>query len=137
VTAVAAVDTARRLTLGLPAEAVAVSTARHQVVAQCRRWGLPGEATDRVALVVSELAGNAVQHAGGAFRLVVRKDRDEVTVEVEDPLRRPEPVAYGSEGDGEHGLGLVLVEQLAARWGYVLLPHGKRVWANIPTRDDS
>lgn len=104
-------------------------------------WGHPpaSDASHAVALVVGELAANAVQHGrvpGRDFhlRLVLDTRAGLVRIEVADAAggKRP-PVAPPSAcPDGESGRGLFLVDALAERWGWV--PRravGKIVWAEV------
>ena len=81
-----------------------------------------------VTLLVSELVTNAVRHAeGGIVRLVVRLTEGVLRVEVHDPghgfALRPAP----SDPLRASGWGLVLVEELADRWGVDTDPR-TRVW---------
>lgn len=81
-----------------------------------------------VRLLVSELVTNAVRHAGGtAVRLVVTLDGGLLRIEVHDPghgfaLRPPSDDPLRASG-----WGLVLVEELADRWGIDHHPR-TRVW---------
>ncbi|MFD7612600.1 ATP-binding protein [Streptomyces sp. NPDC059828] len=100
-------------------------------------WARSGERTETAALVVAELAANAVGHArlsGRGFRLSLLLEPGRLRVEVTDARgeRRPEIGGdLGAPGIGR-GYGLVIVAALAARWG--VRPHppsGKTVWADI------
>ena len=106
-----------------------VGAARRFAVETADRWGV--DARD-IALVVGELAANAVVHGNSAFEVRLRQDR-RVHVEVSDlgsdEVRR-EPVAP----QVEHGRGLEIVDHLAADWGVRQVPEGgKVVWARIET----
>ncbi|MGW7411507.1 ATP-binding protein [Streptomyces sp. NPDC054863] len=103
---------------------------------QMQEWGVPYgcDFSDAVVSIVAELAANAVLHGhlpGRDFsmRLVLG---DVLRIEVSDARgeRRPtpQPLAPGEEG----GLGLLLVEELAARWGVTERDPGKTVWAELP-----
>ena len=81
-----------------------------------------------VRLLVSELVTNAVRHAGGeAVRLVVALSGSLLRIEVHDPGHgfelRPPP----DDPLRASGWGLVLVEELADRWGIDHHPQ-TRVW---------
>lgn len=112
--------------------------ARRLAVTACATWGLPDEVAETAALVVSELASNAVRHAWGpSVRVIVDRPADDrVYLAVVDrfPSRTPE---LGKPGEGDTtGRGLVLVDALSDRWGYTLLgphlrPWGKRCWAEL------
>ena len=115
-----------------PSTAEAVSQAR-RYVAQC----LPevGRAVaDSVALIVSELATNSIEHAGTPFTVDIEQMPGRVRIGVTDwgagtpAVRHPEPVA-------PTGRGLRIVQSLAAEWGVSRSPKGekKTVWFTILT----
>jgi anti-sigma regulatory factor (Ser/Thr protein kinase) len=129
---------------GSPAESVmtwqwrrhprCVALARSQVRKAVAGWGLAG-IEESAALVVSELVTNAVVHARvprgrEILTRFVRQD-DGVRVEVHDASEeRPVPRAPDDEG----GFGLVLVGELADRWGVAERGGiGKCVWAVLTT----
>ena len=106
-------------------EAQSVCSARHFVVDSLLDMGLEPWPAD---LVVTELATNAVRHAGTAFSVSVAID-DLVTIEVSDgsgavPARRDTP-------SDEDGRGLQLVEALAADWGVDITGGTKSVWCRL------
>jgi anti-sigma regulatory factor (Ser/Thr protein kinase) len=81
-----------------------------------------------VRLLVSELVTNAVRHAGGeVVRLIVALTGGTLRIEVHDPghgfEHRPPP----DDPLRASGWGLVLVEELADRWGIDHHPR-TRVW---------
>ncbi|MFJ4818210.1 ATP-binding protein [Streptomyces sp. NPDC088801] len=92
-----------------------------------------------VALVVGELAANAVQHGrvpGREFGLRLALDRAAgvLRVEVADAAsaKRLPTAAPSSCPDDESGRGLLLVDVLAVRWGSApRSPVGKTVWAEL------
>lgn len=92
-----------------------------------RGWGCEGFVDD-VRLVVSELVGNGVRHAGTELRLALHLDPTTFRVEVVDtaPGRvapdPPDPFAA-------HGRGLGIVERTCHRWGISYTVVGKTVWA--------
>ena len=117
-------------------------------VVEARRWadshmsGSPHAAD--VALVVTELASNAVRHtrsgdADGFFTVRLSVDVEKVRIEVadmgSDTEPRVKPVTFDIDGDEfelpETGRGLSLVESLAARWGVEGDTTGRVVWAEI------
>src|SRR6516164_1545619 len=113
-------------TWDLPADPAIVPDTRRQVARRLTGWGL-----DDVAfvteLVVSELVTNAIRHAKTPIQLRLIRDRT-LICEVSDGsstaphLRRACPFDEG-------GRGLLLVSQLAQRWGCRQTPHGKVIWA--------
>lgn len=89
------------------------------------------ELVDDAAVVVTELATNAVRHASSAFKVCVSRGEFAVRIAIEDvsvqpPERRdPSPHMIG-------GIGVAMVEKLCAGWGTDLSPDGKVVWAELP-----
>jgi hypothetical protein len=109
----------------------APQAARRFVLAQLRRWGLPAISED-AAIVVTELAANAVVHARSGFTVEIRKLAAGVRILVTDRgLMRAADVAALVPRRG-HGLGLVAA--LASRWAAVPVPGGTLVWAELPAR---
>lgn len=119
--------------------------ARRLAVRRMEEWGYPpaSDASCAVALVVGELAANAVQHGrvpGRDFGLRLTLDAAArlVRVEVADAAsaKRPPLSPPSSFPDGESGRGLLLVDVLAVRWGTApRQPVGKTVWAEVPMED--
>ncbi|MFD4942091.1 ATP-binding protein [Streptomyces sp. NPDC058409] len=112
--------------------------ARQATVRHLGQWGFSpaSEVSCTVALVVAELAANAVRHGrvpGRNFLLNVTYETRarRIRVEVSDACRELPPVGPTmSADDEESGRGLVLVDALAARWGAApRTPLGKTVWA--------
>ncbi|MEY9214040.1 ATP-binding protein [Thermobifida halotolerans] len=106
-----------------------VAAARRFVVGAirlCPRSTAPDEVVGRAELIVSELATNAIRHTrssdpGESFMVRVRVDDRGVWAEVctrEPRLWNSVPrVVKSDDPFSEHGRGLLLVEQLATRWG--------------------
>lgn len=117
--------------------------ARRLATHQLDLWGLPfgSDVSDTVALVVAELASNAVLHAhvpGRDFALRLEHRTEALRIEVAD-ARGDRPVtASPMAGDAttEHGRGLVIVDALASRWGVAdrRPAPGKVMWAEIDLR---
>jgi anti-sigma regulatory factor (Ser/Thr protein kinase) len=88
--------------------------------------------TDVGLLLVSELATNALRHAGTDFEVVISLTRRGVRICVgDDNPRRPGSPVVRPHHDAEGGRGLVLVEELADRWGVEGDPPGKVVWFEL------
>ena len=113
--------------------------ARHLATHQLDVWGFPfgSDVSDAVALVVAELASNAVLHArvpGRDFALRLEHRTDALRIEVAD-ARDDRPVAVPpmtTDPTSGHGRGLVIVDVLASRWGVGdRTGPGKVVWAEI------
>ncbi|MFE9092980.1 ATP-binding protein [Streptomyces sp. NPDC007264] len=113
--------------------------ARRFAVRGMEAWGHPpvSDLSCTIALVVGELAANAVRHGRVPGRDVrLRLCLDEVAglvrIEVADAAaaKRPPAAPPSSYPDGESGRGLLLVDALALRWGWTSRhPVGKTVWA--------
>ncbi|MEU4048692.1 ATP-binding protein [Streptomyces olivaceus] len=116
-----------------PAAPDAVRTARSAVRRTLEEWRL-GSVGDLAALLVSELATNALRHAAGPIgvRLVRGPDgaAGVLLVEVSDPL--PDlPRERVARPDDEDGRGLQLVASTARRWGTRSGGTGKTVWFEL------
>jgi anti-sigma regulatory factor (Ser/Thr protein kinase) len=129
------------LTLQFPSSPRGAQRARRHAVRWMEGRGFPpaSDVSCSVALVVGELAVNAVQHGrvpGREFGLRLALDRAAglLRVEVADAAsaRRLPTAAPSSSPDGESGRGLLLVDVLAERWGSTpRSPVGKTVWAEL------
>jgi anti-sigma regulatory factor (Ser/Thr protein kinase) len=109
----------------------APSEARNFVVAALRRWGCDEGLVDAAALVVTELATNAVVHARLPFTTAVSLgDAGVLRVSVLDASRIP-PVQRHDGPMSQSGRGLALVAALAQRWGVDATDDGKVVWAEF------
>lgn len=88
-----------------------------------------GRAAEDVVLVVSELAGNAVEHARTPLTVALGCDGARVQVWVRDHSPEP-PVLRSTEDDARRGWGLRTIAELAT-WGWEPHAGGKTVWATI------
>ena len=100
--------------------------ARHFVIDLMRRWGYAPDLVNDAALVVTELAANAVVHAASTFTVVLRAEDEVVHLAVEDSY----PVDQSSL-IVRPGRGLGLVASLSRRWGVNDSADGKRIWAEV------
>ncbi|MFI6287345.1 ATP-binding protein [Streptomyces sp. NPDC051018] len=115
--------------------------ARRLAVRWMEEWGYPPESdvSCAVALVVGELAANAVQHGhvpghDAGLLLALDEAAGLVRVELADAASAEglPTAAPSSCPEGESGRGLLLVDILAVRWGVVPRhPAGKTVWAEL------
>lgn len=113
-----------------------VPQARNHVVSSIKDAELQEETLETVELLVSELAANAVSHADTEFLLRVIEKGNAVHVEIEDYNPTiPEPQEFSIHTDG--GRGLALVQAFADTWGAVPTKHGKIVWFEVLTSDNS
>lgn len=115
----------------LPLGPEAGAVARHAVADVCGSWGLCSpDWTDDAALVVAELVGNAVRHAGSRSALSLDAHGGTVTVSVTDGSAALPQRRIGAQF-AEDGRGFVIIDALADRWGVEPRPIGKRVWARL------
>jgi anti-sigma regulatory factor (Ser/Thr protein kinase) len=83
------------------------------------------------ALMLSEVATNAVIHANSTFTVHASVAQHRLRVEVaDDDDHLPRPRARSATAD--NGRGLQLVEGLAAHWGAQHTPGGKMIWFELP-----
>jgi anti-sigma regulatory factor (Ser/Thr protein kinase) len=108
------------------------AAARRLVAEALREWGHHGVLLDDAQLVLSELATNAVIHAGTPFSVMVRSQDSGLRLSVRDssPTR---PTVRELEPMSISGRGLRLVKAVADDWGAELTTDGKTVWAELRT----
>ncbi|MFD0315151.1 ATP-binding protein [Streptomyces flavalbus] len=122
-----------------------VAEARQGVRAVLDSWAVPEDTTETVALIVTELAANAVTHAhrpGRTFDVALTCDGDgngngngggggkTIEIEVHDPSPR-HPVRRPYDPEATSGRGLLLVESLANAWEVRDREQGKTVWVQV------
>lgn len=113
-----------------------VPEARHGARHVLAEWAIPDDASYTIALIISELATNAVRHArvpGRCFEVALTYD-GEKTVEIEVSDASPHhPVAVLNTPDAEatSGRGLPLVEALSDAWEIREREYGKTLWARV------
>jgi anti-sigma regulatory factor (Ser/Thr protein kinase) len=97
---------------------------------------MPADAEQTVTLLVSELVTNAVRHGGAGeddlIQLELRALDGGVSVSVSDPGPGFAPTERDAPLDEPGGWGLVLVDQLAERWG-VVRDERTCVWFELAT----
>jgi anti-sigma regulatory factor (Ser/Thr protein kinase) len=108
---------------------LAIRAARRFVDHTLTGWGeLDGR--EDAAIVVSELATNAVRHADSPFRVTVSRSGGTVRISVRDAgsgipeVRRPAM-------ETTNGRGLALVAAVSSSWGVAPAADGKVVWADV------
>jgi len=96
--------------------------------------GAPTEIRDSVALMVSELATNALVHAAGGFEVSVERTDGSVLVSISD-RGEGRPVLQAPPSSEPHGRGLRIVDRLSDEWGIsppaVGGQRGKTVWFRL------
>jgi anti-sigma regulatory factor (Ser/Thr protein kinase) len=118
-----------------------VAEVRAFVAEQCDRWELL-EAQDDLVLMASEIVTNAILHARSGFEVSMSLFIQEILLEVREtgskiptaPMGLGRASVLGEDRGGESGRGLVLVAELAGRWGTTELAKdaGKIVWVSYP-----
>ena len=106
-----------------------ISHVRAFVAEELRKLDRAGLIDDAV-LVASELASNAMLHAGGITAVGVTSPGDVVRLEVHDRTRVP-PVMARQSTEAMTGRGLRLVASIAKEWGAEPTDEGKVVWAEL------
>ncbi len=86
---------------------------------------------DRVVLSLTELVTNSIRHGSGPVDIELAGDQDTLRLDVRDhsdalPRQRVARI------DAEGGRGIVVLTNLATRWGVSRLPTGgKSVWCEF------
>lgn len=134
-------DTADRATLRIRCSGEGFAEARSFIRDTLHGWSLDRHSDD-AALVITELAANAVVHAMPRLPasetevwLGLLLDPAHVMLTVSDSGDNPPgyPATDGSDLR-EHGRGLCIVDALAEEWGWALTPPaGKTIWARLST----
>jgi DNA-binding NarL/FixJ family response regulator len=110
-------------------EPSSVPEAREFVRALLRSWEEEG-LFDEASLIVTELAANAVLHAGSPYEVRLTHAGGVLRIEVaDDDPGTPEPQPYSAIA--ESGRGIVLVAAVSASWGIDARPDGKVTWAEL------
>lgn len=114
----------------LPREPSAVAHGRAWLGIVLAEWGIDEDTAADAKLLLSELFGNAVRHAGGpdaGGKTLIAATRwgDRLKVSVSDP--DPDTSAYHADASdtAESGRGLFLVHALSSRYGAYRLHDGK------------
>lgn len=115
--------------LVVPSVPQSVSQVRRYAVAACTALGYDGDC-DTLALLVSEVATNALIHGAGQVRVRVLDAGPRLRIEVSDDSVIL-PVARKAAADAEGGRGLALVDALAVDWGVETRDTGKTVWFEL------
>ena len=107
----------------------APAAARHFAVATLREWGV-ADIADDAALVVTELAANAIVHAKSGFTIILSARGSSLRIAVRDACPLPDEGRSALMPIPLHGLGAV--DALARDWGVESLGKaGKTVWVDL------
>ncbi|WP_336109649.1 sodium/proline symporter PutP [Streptomyces sp. PTD9-10] len=109
----------------LPSDPAAVAHARDLAARKLAEWGIP-DLTFTTELIVSELVTNAIRHAAGPVCLRLIRDRG-LICEVSDSSSTAPRLRHARTTD-EGGRGLLIVAQMARRWGTRYTKTGKIIW---------
>ncbi|MFI0767064.1 SpoIIE family protein phosphatase [Streptomyces sp. NPDC021218] len=115
----------RVTTWDIPADPAAVAEARRNTTGQLLAWGLE-ETLFTTELIVSELVTNAIRYGRPPIRLRLIRDRG-LICEVSD-ANSTAPHLRRARVFDEGGRGLMLVAQMATRWGTRQGTDGKTIW---------
>lgn len=109
----------------------AVVSSRRFVISALERLGRASLVHD-AALIISELATNAVQHARSPFRVSVDESGGTVCLSVQDVGQGHAQQRVGDRDQHAiDGRGMAIIAALARRWGCDTLEDGKVVWAEL------
>lgn len=107
-----------------------VAAVRREAVRVLHFWAVD-ELSWAVELLLSELASNAVRHARTRYDVTMAWDRHTLRVAVQDADRAPpRPRLHVAQAE-TGGRGLLLVTDVAARWGWTPTANGKIVWFEL------
>ncbi|WP_225850515.1 SpoIIE family protein phosphatase [Streptomyces sp. HPF1205] len=124
-----ALDADRVRTWQLPSDPAGVARARRMAVEQVAAWGLD-ELAFATELIVSELVTNAIRYGHAPIQLrLIRANA--LICEVSD-ANSAAPHLRRARIFDEGGRGLLLVAQVAERWGSRQTATGKAIWAELP-----
>lgn len=113
-----------------PSSLVAV---RRFVAQTAQAWGVD---VFPIVLLSDELATNVVDHAHTEFDVRLELGPDVVRVEVYDASPTM-PCPQRPDVNAERGRGLLLIDQLSARWGAERRGDGKAVWFTVESNGAS
>jgi anti-sigma regulatory factor (Ser/Thr protein kinase) len=91
---------------------------------------VPPQARDTVALMVSELATNAIRHTNSGFELTVWQTESEIRVEATD-RGGGEPTVRTPALTDPSGRGLQIIDVFSTAWGHERQGEAKTVWFSL------
>jgi histidine kinase-like protein len=111
---------------------IQIPALREQAAAALAEWQVDGQAAEPALLVATELLTNALEYADAPIQITLGLDQALVRVQVHDAVAEP-PRPHPHDPTHVRGHGLEIVAALALRQGWTPDPHGKTVWADVPT----
>jgi len=123
--------TGSRVAQRFPLTLASVPQARALATEVCERWQVTPTVSARVQVIVTELASNAIRHAGTPLELVLRRSDMYIHIAVLDGDEHPPRLRGTERPHDEGGRGLLLVEAFSAAWGFNLTVDGKSTWATV------
>ncbi|MDX6274277.1 MAG: hypothetical protein QOJ92_1487 [Frankiales bacterium] len=123
---------------GVPHSPVSAGLARQRVCTLLAAQAIEPDVVDDVALVLSELVGNAVRYANGLPSGGLHVDWEirpgVVEVAVTDGGSDSEPRARAAGPESAGGRGLAIVDVVASHWGVRHQGSVTTVWASIDNK---
>lgn len=92
-----------------------------------------GDVATGLALAASELATNALKHAGAPATVRLWSAPEGYLLDVADGTPASAPLRPEGRGPGEGGFGLALVARVADDLGWYSTQDAKHVWATFPS----
>lgn len=107
-----------------------VERTRNLVGESMRRWGVADDG-GVAALLVSELVTNALRYGAQPMRMVAKHTEAGLRIEVHDGRGGEPPRLRPAQPDSTTGRGMMIVDALAARWGWSEFAGDKQVWFEL------
>ena len=123
-----ALTPSRSASMAVPAEPTAPGRVRRWMTAQLTDWQVPEPMIGAAVLCASELATNALLHAGTAARVEIDLSPERLLVSVADSGTRGTVTRARTDTLSSRGRGLGLIEQLSDAWGTDPTVRGSTVW---------
>lgn len=118
-----------RWIVGSPSELARVRHAVQDALTALGPSAVPVQAADRVVLVTSELATNALRHGRPPAVVELGVDGTALLLDVADHDPGRPPVVAGERAVGAGGFGLMIARRLAEDVGWYAAHDTKHVWA--------
>lgn len=118
-----------RSVIGVDGGLAQLASVRSAVVARAGAWGAPIDESV-LALLVSEVLANALEHGEPPITVTVDWDEHRLRVSITDASPAVPVHRRPSVGDRD-GRGIWLVDHQASAWGVERAPEGKTVWFEL------